>query len=113
MGGNDQFVIYGQAFSGDFWGTTWPGHVVCDYLNADAWGPRRRDWSHELKATHYYIGRVMYIQQQGVVRSDVAIYNKERWVKATDLPFNTTRVLIWKMLSMEVSKHETSQKYRR
>jgi hypothetical protein len=45
---------------------------------------------HGLKATFDYVGRVMYIQQQGVARSDIAIYHKESWVKAADLPFNTT-----------------------
>lgn len=92
-GSVNQFVIHGQAFTGNYSETTWPGHVPFDFLHADAWSPKRPDWSHGLEHAMRYIGRVQHVQQQGVARSDIAIYDKQTFTVPTEHPFNTSDLI--------------------
>ncbi|WAO90241.1 Hypothetical protein NCS54_00766100 [Fusarium falciforme] len=50
VGGVNRVVIHGQTYSGSYFGTTWPGYTPF---------------------------RAQYIQQRGVAKTDVAIYNKQ------------------------------------
>lgn len=75
--GLNQYVIHGQAFSGDYYHTTWPGHVAFNYLFSEPWSPREPVWAHGFQDFLNYLGRVQYLQQSGVPKVDVAIYNKE------------------------------------
>ncbi|KAF3025109.1 hypothetical protein E8E14_014613 [Neopestalotiopsis sp. 37M] len=75
--GVNQYVIHGQAFSGDYYQTTWPGHVAFDYLFSEPWSPREPVWEHGFEETLNYMARVQHLQQSGTPKVDVAMYNKE------------------------------------
>ncbi|ETS73836.1 hypothetical protein PFICI_14782 [Pestalotiopsis fici W106-1] len=75
--GVNQYVIHGQAFSGNYYQTTWPGHVAFDYHFSEPWSPREPVWEHGFEETLNYMARVQHVQQSGVPKIDVAIYNKE------------------------------------
>lgn len=75
--GVNQYVIHGQAYSGNYYQTTWPGHVPFNYLFSEPWSPREPVWEHGFEETLNYLARVQSIQQSGVPKVDVAIYNKE------------------------------------
>ncbi|KAH8589577.1 hypothetical protein B0O99DRAFT_664485 [Bisporella sp. PMI_857] len=75
--GLNQYVLHGQAYSGNYYQTTWPGHVPFNYLFSEPWSPRQPVWSHGLREALDYMARVQYLQQSGVPKVDVAIYNKE------------------------------------
>lgn len=76
-GGVNQYVIHGQAYSGNYYETTWPGHVPFNYLFSEPWSQREPVWEHGFEDALNYLARVQYIQQSGVPKVDVAIYNKE------------------------------------
>lgn len=75
--GVNQYILHGQAYSGSYYETTWPGHVPFNYLFSEPWTPREPVWEHGLEETLNYLARVQYVQQSGVPKVDVAIYNKE------------------------------------
>jgi hypothetical protein len=87
-GGLNQFIIHGQSYSGNYTNTTWPGHVPFLYYASDLYNNKRPDWDHGMKDAMEYLGRVQYVQRQGVARTDVAIYNKN----VTDPNFNDVYV---------------------
>ena len=76
-GGVNQYVIHGQIYTGEYYQTTWPGHTPFNYLFSEPWSGRQPVWDYGLKEALDYISRVQYLQQQGVSKVDVAIYNKE------------------------------------
>ncbi|KAF9873062.1 hypothetical protein CkaCkLH20_09572 [Colletotrichum karsti] len=76
-GGVNQFVIHGQAYSGNYPQTTWPGYTAFRYYVSDLYSPKRPDWDNGLKAALNYMARVQHIQQKGIPRTDVAFYNKQ------------------------------------
>lgn len=75
--GVNQYILHGQAYSGNYYQTTWPGHVPFNYLFSEPWSPREPVWEHGFEETLNYLARVQYVQQSGVPKVDVAIYNKE------------------------------------
>lgn len=75
--GVNQFILHGQAYSGNYHQTTWPGHVPFNYLFSEPWSPREPVWEHGFEETLNYLARVQYVQQSGAPKVDVAIYNKE------------------------------------
>lgn len=75
--GINRYVIHGQAFSGNYYQTTWPGHIPFDYLFSEPWTPREPVWDHGLEDLLRYLGRMQYQQQSGTHKVDVAIYSKE------------------------------------
>lgn len=75
--GVNQYVLHGQAYSGSYYETTWPGHVPFNYLFSEPWSPREPVWEYGFEETLNYLARVQYVQQSGVPKVDVAIYNKE------------------------------------
>ena len=80
-GGVNQAIVHGQQYSGNYSGTTWPGYVSFGYHVSDQYSNKRPDWDHGLAQAFEFIGRVQYVHRQGVVRTDVAMYNKQ---SATD-----------------------------
>jgi hypothetical protein len=76
-GGVNQFVIHGQAYTGDYFATTWPGHVAFAFLFSEPWSVKQPVWNHGLNEALGYMSRMQYVQQAGVPKVDVAIYNKE------------------------------------
>lgn len=76
-GGVNQYVLHGQAYSGNYYQTTWPGHVPFNYLFSEPWSPQEPVWEHGFEDALNYLARVQYIQQSGIPKVDVAIYNKE------------------------------------
>lgn len=76
-GGINRVVIHGQAYSGSYFETTWPGHTPFRYLFADPWGPRMPSWNTTARSLFDYVGRLQYVLQQGTPKIDVAVYNKE------------------------------------
>ncbi|KAI8717106.1 hypothetical protein NCS52_00785100 [Fusarium sp. LHS14.1] len=77
VGGINRVVIHGQTYSGSYFGTTWPGYTPFRYLFSDPWSAKLPSWEHALQSVLGYIGRAQYSQQQGVAKTDVAIYNKQ------------------------------------
>lgn len=75
--GVNQYVLHGQAYSGNYHDTTWPGHVPFNYLFSEPWSPREPVWEHGFEETLNYLARVQHVQQSGVPKVDVVIYNKE------------------------------------
>ena len=80
-GGVNQYVIHGQQYSGNYSATTWPGYVSFGYQVSEHYSNKQPDWLHGLEASLRYMGRIMWSQQQGNPRIDVAFYNQQ---SATD-----------------------------
>jgi hypothetical protein len=76
-GGVNRFVIHGLSYSGHYPQTTWPGNVPFSYFVSDPYSPVRPDWDNGLKQTLSYMSRIQYVQQQGIPRVDIALYNKQ------------------------------------
>lgn len=80
-GGVNQYIIHGQDYSGNYANTTWPGYVAFGYEVSEQYSDKQPDWLHGLEGVLRYMGRTMWVQQQGVPRIDVAFYNRQ---SATD-----------------------------
>lgn len=77
VGGVNRVVVHGQTYSGGYFGTMWPGYTPFRHFFSDPWSAKLPSWEHALQSILGYIGRAQYIQQQGVAKTDVAIYNKQ------------------------------------
>lgn len=86
VGGVNQVVLHGQSYTGNWFGTTWPGYTAFSYLFSELYSEKQPSWSHGFGDVLNYIARVQFLQQSGVPRTDVAIYNK---VSATNPNFPT------------------------
>lgn len=76
-GGVNQFVIHGQSYSGNYFGTTWPGYTAFLYLFSELYTDKQPSWHNGMKDVLDYISRLQYVQQQGEPRVDIAILNKQ------------------------------------
>ncbi|KAF9629124.1 hypothetical protein BFW01_g10327 [Lasiodiplodia theobromae] len=76
VGGVNQVIIHGQAFSGNYYNTTWPGYTPFSYLFSEIFTNKQPSWNHGLAEAMGYMARVQFVQQQGIPRTDIAIYNK-------------------------------------
>lgn len=76
-GGINQFIIHGQSFSGDYFGTTWPGYTPFLYLFSELHTNKQPAWNHGLEDVLSYISRLQFIQRRGTPRVDVAVLNKQ------------------------------------
>lgn len=85
-GGVNQMVLHGQSYTGDYYGTTWPGYTAFVYLFSELYSDKQPSWNHGLGDVLNYTARVQYLQQSGVPRTDVVIYNK---VSGTNPSFPT------------------------
>jgi hypothetical protein len=85
-GGVNQVVLHGQSYTGNYYGTTWPGYTAFSYLFSEPYSNKQPSWSHGFGDVLDYVARVQYLQQSGVPRTDVVIYNK---VSATNPVFPT------------------------
>jgi hypothetical protein len=85
-GGVNQVVLHGQSYTGDYYGTTWPGYTAFNYLFSDSYSNKQPSWDNGFSDVLGYIARVQFLQQSGIPRVDVAIYNK---VSATNPSFPT------------------------
>ncbi|KAF2090207.1 hypothetical protein K490DRAFT_36539 [Saccharata proteae CBS 121410] len=85
-GGVNQVVLHGQTYTGNCTLTTWPGYTSFPYVFAEMYSKKQPAWDHGFSDALNYIARIQHIQQQGIPRTDVAIYNK---VSATDTTFPT------------------------
>ncbi|KAL2859460.1 hypothetical protein BJX68DRAFT_261898 [Aspergillus pseudodeflectus] len=77
IGGVNQMVLHGQAYSGTYPNTTWPGHTPFNYMFSDLFSPRLPAWDHGLRKTMDYIARGQSILQNSVPKADVVLYHKE------------------------------------
>ncbi|KAF4443320.1 hypothetical protein FALBO_17268 [Fusarium albosuccineum] len=77
LGGVNQNVLHGQVYSGEYYNTTWPGHVPFRYIFSGPWSPHLPVWSHGLQDSLSYMGRMQHVLQTSIAKADVAIYNKE------------------------------------
>lgn len=84
--GVNQVVLHGQAFTGDYLGTTWPGNTPFWYLFAELYSEKLPYWGNGLSEALEYTARLQYIQQKGQPKIDVAVYNKD---SATDPNWST------------------------
>lgn len=75
MGYVNRVVLHGQAYSGEYYETTWPGHTPFTYLFSDPWSKRMPIWNNGLKSIIDYISRIHYTQQW-TAKVDVVIYDK-------------------------------------
>jgi hypothetical protein len=85
-GGVNQVVLHGQSYTGNYYGTTWPGYTAFSYLFSDSYSNKQPSWDHGFGDVLDYVARVQYLQQSGIPRTDVAIYNK---VSGTNSNFPT------------------------
>lgn len=76
VGGVNQMVLHGQSYTGDYYGTTWPGYTAFQYLFSELYSDKQPSWNHGFGDVLNYVARVQFLQQSGVPRTDVAIYNK-------------------------------------
>lgn len=86
VGGVNQVVLHGQSYTGDYYGTTWPGYTAFAYLFSELYSDKQPSWNHGFGDVLNYTARVQYLQQSGVPRTDVVIYNK---VSGTNPSFPT------------------------
>lgn len=80
-GGVNRVVIHGQSYTGNYTATTWPGYVAFGYAVSEPNSDKQPDWDHGLSQVLDYIGRIHYIQRQGLAKIDLAFYNRQ---SATD-----------------------------
>ncbi|KAJ5511212.1 Glycoside hydrolase family 2 N-terminal [Penicillium expansum] len=80
-GGVNRVVLHGQPYSGDYYGTTWPGSTPFQYVFADMYSPKQPSWMHGFNEAMSYISRAQFILRQGIPKFDVAFVNKD---SATD-----------------------------
>ncbi|KAL5360501.1 hypothetical protein BJX96DRAFT_165211 [Aspergillus floccosus] len=85
-GGVNQVILHGQTFTGNYYGTTWPGSVPFSYLFSEIYSNKQPSWDHGFSEALNYIGRLQYAQQKGQPKIDVFIYSKD---SATDPSFAT------------------------
>lgn len=83
-GGINRVVLHGQPYSGDWYGTTWPGATPFQYLFSDMYSPKQPSWMHGFDEAIGYISRAQFILRQGIPKFDVAFINKD---SATDPNF--------------------------
>ncbi|CAL5865932.1 uncharacterized protein PFLUO_LOCUS138 [Penicillium psychrofluorescens] len=83
-GGVNQFVLHGESYTGDYYGTTWSGYTAFSYLFSEPYSDKQPSWNHGFGDILNYTARVQLLQQSGIPRTDVAIYNK---VSATNFTF--------------------------
>lgn len=79
--GVNQFVLHGQSYTGNYYGTTWPGYTAFSYLFSELFSDKQPAWNRGFSEALNYVARIQYLQQRGIHRTDVAIYNK---VSTTD-----------------------------
>jgi hypothetical protein len=75
--GVNQVVIHGQQYTGDYYGTTWPGYVSFSYLFSEMWSNKQPSWDNGFGDALNHVARMQYILQQGTPKTDVAMYNKQ------------------------------------
>ncbi|KAJ6186560.1 hypothetical protein N7519_007861 [Penicillium mononematosum] len=80
-GGVNRVMLHGQPYSGDYYGTTWPGSTPFQYLFAGMHFPKQPSWMHGFDEAMGYISRMQFILRQGIPKFDVAFVNKD---SATD-----------------------------
>ncbi|KAJ5670799.1 uncharacterized protein N7477_006162, partial [Penicillium maclennaniae] len=85
-GGVNQVVLHGQSYTGNYYETTWPGYTAFSYLFSELYSEKQPSWNHGFEDVLNYVARVQYLQQSGVPRTDIVIYNK---VSATNPNFPT------------------------
>ncbi|KAH6693886.1 hypothetical protein F5X68DRAFT_128816 [Plectosphaerella plurivora] len=76
-GGVNQFIIHGQSYSGDYFGTTWPGYTAFLYLFSELYMEKQPAWNNGLEDVLNYISRLQFVQRQGTPKVDVAVLNKQ------------------------------------
>ncbi|KAL4940392.1 hypothetical protein BDV06DRAFT_230334 [Aspergillus oleicola] len=84
IGGTNQIILHGQTFSGNWYGTTWPGYTPFQYMFSELYSPKQPAWEHGFKDVLNYIARLQFVHKQGVPRTDVAVFNR---VSRTDMDF--------------------------
>ncbi|KAL2846698.1 hypothetical protein BJY01DRAFT_263257 [Aspergillus pseudoustus] len=77
LGGVNQMVLHGQAYSGPYPNTTWPGHTSFRYLFSELLSPKLPSWGNGMKGIIDYISRVQYLLQTSVPKVDVVMYHKQ------------------------------------
>jgi hypothetical protein len=75
VGGINRLVIHGQTFSGNYSATTWPGYTTFVYYVSEMYSEKQPSWDHGLRAAIDYAARVGWVQQQGVAKLDLAMFN--------------------------------------
>ncbi|KAH8657044.1 hypothetical protein BGZ60DRAFT_416619 [Tricladium varicosporioides] len=75
-GGVNQAVLHGQAYSGEYYATTWPGYNSFSWLISENYNNKHPYWDNGFAEVLEYMGRVQYVQQTGVPKVDVVFYNK-------------------------------------
>lgn len=85
-GGINQIVLHGQTFTGDYYGTTWPGYLTFFLLFSESYMDKQPAWTLGMPDAISYINRNQYILRQGQPRTDIAFYNK---VSYTDPQLST------------------------
>lgn len=65
-GGVNQYILHGQAYTGDYYGTTWPGYTAFNYLFSEQYSEKQPYWDRGFADVLEYITRLRFIHQQGV-----------------------------------------------
>jgi hypothetical protein len=84
ISGTNQVILHGQPYSGDWFGTTWPGYTPFRYMYSDMYSPKQPAWENGYEGVMHYISRLQFVQRQGVPRTDLALYNS---VSVTNMSF--------------------------
>lgn len=80
----NKFVIHGQVYTGNYYNTTWPGHVPFQYVFSEPFSNKQPAWDNGMAEVMDYLARTQHAMQAGLPRLDIAIYNK---VSVTDMAF--------------------------
>lgn len=75
--GVNQVVIHGEQYTGDYYGTTWPGYVSFSYVFSEMWSNKQPSWDNGFGDALNHVARLQYVLQQGTPKTDVAMYNKQ------------------------------------
>lgn len=77
VGGANQFVVQGQSYTGNYYATTWPGYTSFDYYFSELYSNKQPSWENGFADAMEYLARSQYIQQKGIPKVDIAIYEKK------------------------------------
>jgi hypothetical protein len=64
-------------YTGNYYATTWPGHIGFAYLFSEPFSEKQRSWRHGFQDALDYAARVSHIMRASVPKVDIVKYSKQ------------------------------------
>jgi hypothetical protein len=75
--GINQYILHGGQYTGNYYATTWPGHIGFAYLFSEPFSEKQRSWRHGFQDALDYAARVSHIMRASVPKVDIVKYSKQ------------------------------------